>query len=69
MKKITIEIPEPGDEEKHFDVVLEDGRRCNGLCFGELLEQITHLALPMSVRKEAYPMKTPEDWAAGWKAK
>lgn len=62
MKTITIEIPEPGDEEQCFDVVDEDGRRCNGLCFGELLEQITRMALPLSVRKHAYAMRTPEEW-------
>lgn len=69
MKTITIEIPEPDDEKKHFDVVLEDGRRCDGLCFGAMLEQITHLAFPMSIRKEAYPMKTREEWDAHWKVK
>lgn len=66
MRTITIEIPEPGDEFRWVDVVLSDGRRCQGLGWDEMLRQVvalTHPGLADSWEKHSYPMATPEQWA------
>ena len=63
MRKITIEIPEQGDAHRMFDVVDEQGRRCDGLCFGEMLEQlIVFCAEAIQIRgRRGYKMATPEE--------
>lgn len=65
MKRLIIEIPESGDQTTLFDVVDEAGRRCAGLCFGEMLEQITMHAIgavPQSRIGVGYPMLTSDEW-------
>jgi hypothetical protein len=64
MRKITIEIA--SDEEvaagaQRFDVVLEDGRRCNGLSWDELLGQVAALTHP-KLNGEHFQMMTPQQW-------
>ena len=67
MRKITIEIPEPRDSSQLFDVVDEQGRRCDGLTFGEMLEQLVlFCAAAPPIKDKAgrahYKMATPEEW-------
>lgn len=57
MRTITIEFA----HTRGFDVVDEYGRRCNGLCFGEMLEQVTGLVHP-SLGEAPYRMLTEEQW-------
>jgi hypothetical protein len=59
MRAITIEYG-PG-VPAFADVVDEYGRRCNGLCMGEMLEQVVGLVLQGEAR---YRMETPEGWEA-----
>ena len=65
MRTLTIEYgPGAGDFERtasDFDVVDEYGQRCNGLCMGEMLEQVIGLVVQGRAR---YPMLTPEAWDA-----
>ncbi len=61
MKRITIEIPEAGDRHGGFDVVLEDGRRCNGLNFDEMLGQVIGLA-HRKLGHHQYRMESQEYW-------
>jgi hypothetical protein len=66
MRTITIEIPEPGEELQMLDVVLPDGRRCNGLAWDEMLRQVvalTHPGLRDNWSPHTYPMATAEQWA------
>ncbi|AJW47708.1 hypothetical protein TK49_23700 (plasmid) [Ralstonia mannitolilytica] len=46
-----------------FDVVLPDGRRCDGLGWDEMLGQVAHLTHP-NLGAPRYAMRTPEEWAA-----
>lgn len=65
MRTLSIEYgPGAGDFERTasgFDVVDEYGQRCNGLCMGEMLEQIVGLVVQGRAR---YPMLTSEAWDA-----
>lgn len=65
MKRLVIEIREPGDDEmgSSFDVVDEQGRRAHGLGFDEMLGQVVSLTHP-KLGTEQYAMRTPEEWAA-----
>lgn len=63
MPKIIIEFGD--DVPCGLDVVNEHGERCNGLCFGEMLEQVVSLTHPGLPRiGGAYRMQTAEKWAA-----
>jgi hypothetical protein len=67
MKKITIEIPERDDERHMFDVVDENGRRCDGLSFDEMLGQVVFLTIGAVAAERigcGFAMRTPEEWAA-----
>lgn len=64
MKRITIEVPEQGDEIRCFDVVLEDGRRCNVLSWDEMIGQVVSLTHPKLPGEPQYPMRTIEEWEA-----
>lgn len=65
MRTLTIEYgPGAGDFERTasgFDVVDEYGQRCNGLCLGEMLEQVVGLVVQGRAR---YQMLTPDGWTA-----
>jgi hypothetical protein len=58
MRTLTIEYA--GHGKGPFDVVDEYGRRCNGLCLGEMLEQVVGLTVEDRAR---YQMLTEEQWA------
>lgn len=60
MRTITITFDHP--DVSGWDVE-ENGRRCNGLCWGEMLEQIAMLTIPMGRVGKGYPMLTPAEWA------
>jgi len=64
MRTLTIEYgPGAGDFERTasgYDVVDEYGQRCNGLCLGEMLEQVVGLIVQGRAR---YAMLTPDGWA------
>lgn len=63
MKRITIEVPEPGDEEQTLDVVDEAGNRCNGLCFDEMLGQVISMTYrPRDGGQPRYRMQPREAW-------
>lgn len=66
MRRLIIEIPEAGDTTTMFDVVDDDGRRCDGLAFDEMLGQIVMLTIgavhPSRIGK-GYAMHTPDEWA------
>ena len=65
MRTLVIEIPEPHDERQTcgFDVVDEQGRRCNGLSWDELIGQITSLTHPaITPPRPQYAMRTPFEW-------
>ena len=64
MKTLTIEISEPGDERQGFDVVDDQGRRCDGLCWDEMLGQVAMLTIPPGRVGTGYGMHTPEEWKA-----
>ncbi|HBD37097.1 MULTISPECIES: hypothetical protein [unclassified Cupriavidus] len=49
-----------------FDVVLPDGRRCDGLCWDEMLGQVARLTHPKLVSETGYAMRTPEQWDTHW---
>lgn len=63
MKTLTIEIPEPGDD-RMFDVVDQDGRRCDGLSWDEMLGQVAMLTMPPARLGNGFAMHTPDQWAA-----
>lgn len=67
MRRFTIEVRtrEEADADGicRLDLVDEEGRRCHGLCLGELLEQVTSLC-HQKLGEPAYPMKTTEQWHA-----
>jgi hypothetical protein len=60
MRTITIEIPEPGDEEQCFDVVDAHGQRAGGLIFDEMLGQVVAMAHPKLGGIPRYRMLTAE---------
>lgn len=65
MKLITIEVPEPGDENQHLDVVDEAGNRCDGLTFDEMLGQVISMTYrPRDGGQPRYRMQTREAWEA-----
>ena len=60
MRTITITFdPTPGCG---WDVE-ENGRRCDGLCWGEMLEQVATLTMPPERLGHGYEMRTPDEWA------
>lgn len=60
MRTITITFdPTPGCG---WDVQ-EDGKCCNGLCWGEMLEQVAALTMPPERLGRGYEMRTPAEWA------
>ena len=60
MRTITITFdPTPGCG---WDVE-ENGRRCNGLTWGEMLEQIAVITVPPGRVGTGYPMHTPAEWS------
>lgn len=65
MRTLTIEYgPGAGDFERSangLDVVDEYGQRCQGLCLGEMLEQVIGLVVQGQSR---YQMLTPDAWDA-----
>ena len=63
MKTLTIEIAEPGEERCGFDVVDEQGRRCDGLSWDEMLGQVAMLTIPPARVGNGFAMHTPEEWA------
>ena len=67
MRRFTIELRtrEEADADRacRLDLVDEDGRRCDGLCLGELLEQVTSLC-HQKLGEPADPRKTPDQWHA-----
>jgi hypothetical protein len=63
MRRLTIEFPAPG-ESGQCDVIDEYGRRCDGLCWGEMLEQVARLTMPHGAPGRGYRMQTPEQWQA-----
>lgn len=56
----TLIVEYGGDGRGPFDVVDEYGRRCNGLCMGEMLEQVVGLTVQGQAR---YQMLTEDEWA------
>ena len=56
----TVEVRDCGSG---FDVVMPDGRRCDGLGWDEMLGQVAHLTHP-NLGAPRYAMRTPEEWAA-----
>ena len=64
MKRLIIEIREDGEELPicGFDVVDDDGRRCDGLNWGEMLEQVAALTIPQTRVGKGYPMHTTDEW-------
>ena len=65
MRKLTIEIAEPGDDDiPGFDVVDEQGRRCDGLSWDEMLGQVAMLTIPPSRVGNGFAMHTPAEWSA-----
>ena len=72
MKRLVIEIPEPGDERYQrcgFDVVDEQDRRANGLNFDEMLGQVVSITHPKLDGRPQYAMKTREEWSADMAAR
>ena len=49
-----------------FDVVMPDGRRCDGLCWDEMLGQVARMTHPKLASEGGYAMRTPEQWDAHW---
>lgn len=64
MRKLIIEIAEPGDDRPGFDVVDEQGRRCGGLSWDEMLGQVAMLTIPPSRVGNGFAMHTPAEWVA-----
>lgn len=64
MRTLTIEIAEEGDHITGFDVVDEQGRRCDGLSWDEMLGQVAMLTIPPARVGNGFAMHTPEEWAA-----
>lgn len=62
MRTLTLQIPEPGDDCM-FDVIDQDGRRCNSLGWDEMLGQVAMLTMPPSRLGNGFRMDTPEGWA------
>jgi hypothetical protein len=50
------------NDEGYLDVS-QNGKRCNGLAYDEMIGQVISLTAHL-VRKDGYPMDTPEGWAA-----
>lgn len=65
MRTYTIEIREKDESDEsgisRLDIRDETGRRCGGLCLGELLEQVVGLCHP-KLSTEAYRMATIDEW-------
>lgn len=49
-----------------YDVVLPDGRRCDGLSWDEMLGQVARLTHPNLHADSGYAMRTPEEWDQHW---
>lgn len=62
MRRFTIEVGETDLGFWECNVIDEYGRETEGLCFGELLEQITSLC-HRRLGTPAYQMQKPEEWA------
>lgn len=60
MRTLTIEIGGPNG----FDVVDEQGRRCNGLSWDEMLGQVAMLTMPECRLGNGFRMLTQEQWDA-----
>lgn len=60
MRRLTIEI----GGVRGFDIVDEDGRRCDGLSWDEMLGQVAMLTIPASRVGNGFKMLTPEQWEA-----
>ncbi len=58
MRSIVITIGESGYN------VHEDGKHCDGLCWGEMLEQVALLTVPPARVGNGYAMHTNEEWTA-----
>ena len=57
MRNIVITIGESGYN------VHEDGKHCDGLCWGEMLEQVALMTTPKGRVGNGYAMHTNEEWA------
>lgn len=58
------------DDEGHgasWDVH-ENGKCCDGLSWGEMVEQVIALTIQQCRVGNGYAMHTPEQWAAKWKS-
>lgn len=63
MRRFTLEIGRTELGGTHLNLVDENGRETGRLCLGELIEQITVLAMSEGWpprRPEVYPMLTPQ---------
>jgi hypothetical protein len=64
MRRYTLEIGRTDMGGTHLNLVDENGRETGQLCLGELLEQITGLAVaegwPGLRQPEVYPMETSQ---------
>lgn len=63
MRRYTLEIGRTELGGVHLNLVDENGRQTGQLCLGELIEQITGLAIAEGWpprRPELYPMWTPQ---------
>lgn len=56
-RSFTVEV-----RDNMFDVVISDGRRCDGLCWDEMLGQVARLTHPKLASEGGYAMRTPEEW-------
>lgn len=56
MRYLTISIGESGYN------VHEDGKHCDGLTWGEMLEQVALLTVPPARIGKGYAMHTTEEW-------
>ena len=68
MKLFTIEVPEDGDRNSDscgFDIIDCNGLRCNGLNWGELIDQVVSLTHPRLDGTPQYKMMTDEEWENG----
>jgi hypothetical protein len=63
MRRFTLEIGRTELGGTHLNLVDENGRETGAMCLGELIEQITVLAMAEGWpprRPELYPMWTPQ---------
>ncbi|MFZ2974947.1 MAG: hypothetical protein WA049_20150 [Ferribacterium limneticum] len=44
--------------------VHENGKKCNGLSWDEMLGQVAMLTMPADRLGKGFAMRTPEEWAA-----